>query len=267
MQCRLHRWRWATGRYASGAPSRRPERRSRPTRTASIASAPSRSASSVRRGVQPTATHSYPTTCASPTPYPADDRPARRSRDPPPDVRRPPAGRRDRAPRVPDAVVAGDVRARAVQARRASAWRRSRTRTMVGYLICSRYDTVWHLMNVSVDPSRRRQGIATALLTSLIERIDDPQSQLTLEVRPSNGGAIRALRALRLPLRRRAAALLPGQRRGRADHVAHARDAAGDARRRPGHARRRVLILALETSCDDTCAAVRDARRARCSPT
>ena len=45
---------------------------------------------------------------------------------------------------------------------------------MVGYLICSRYDTVWHLMNVSVDPDRRRQGIATALLTSLIERIGDP---------------------------------------------------------------------------------------------
>ena len=46
--------------------------------------------------------------------------------------------------------------------------------TMVGYLICSRYDTVWHLMNVSIDPSRRRRGIASALLTSLIERIDDP---------------------------------------------------------------------------------------------
>ena len=36
---------------------------------------------------------------------------------------------------------------------------------MHGYLICSRYDTVWHLMNVSVDPSRRREGIATGLLT------------------------------------------------------------------------------------------------------
>ena len=23
---------------------------------------------------------------------------------------------------------------------------------MVGYLICSRYDTVWHIMNVAVDP-------------------------------------------------------------------------------------------------------------------
>ena len=61
---------------------------------------------------------------------------------------------------------------------------------MHGYLICSRYDTVWHLMNVSVDPSRRREGIATGLLTSLIERIGDATSQLTLEVRQSNGGAI-----------------------------------------------------------------------------
>jgi ribosomal-protein-alanine N-acetyltransferase len=62
--------------------------------------------------------------------------------------------------------------------------------TMVGYLICSRYDTVWHLMNVSVDPDRRRRGIASALLATLIERIGEP-SQLTLEVRPSNVGAIR----------------------------------------------------------------------------
>ena len=63
--------------------------------------------------------------------------------------------------------------------------------TMVGYLICSRYDTVWHLMNVSVDPDRRREGIASALLSSLIQRIGDRDSQLTLEVRPSNRGAIR----------------------------------------------------------------------------
>jgi len=62
--------------------------------------------------------------------------------------------------------------------------------TMAGYLICSRYDTVWHLMNVSVDPSRRREGIASALLSALIERMGDPEAQLTLEVRQSNGGAI-----------------------------------------------------------------------------
>ena len=62
--------------------------------------------------------------------------------------------------------------------------------TMVGYLICSRYDTVWHLMNVSVDPDRRREGIATSLLSALIERVGDPEAQITLEVRQSNHGAI-----------------------------------------------------------------------------
>ena len=61
---------------------------------------------------------------------------------------------------------------------------------LVGYLVCSRYDRVWHVMNVSVDPERRRQGIASTLLAHLLERIDDPAAQLTLEVRESNRGAV-----------------------------------------------------------------------------
>ena len=62
--------------------------------------------------------------------------------------------------------------------------------TMVAYLICSRYDTVWHVMNVCVDPDFRRRGIATALLAALFERVGDGRAQYTLEVRPSNVGAI-----------------------------------------------------------------------------
>ena len=58
-----------------------------------------------------------------------------------------------------------------------------------GYLICSRYDTVWHVMNVAVDPTQRRRGIATAMLNALLERVGR-EPQLTLEVRRSNGGAI-----------------------------------------------------------------------------
>jgi [ribosomal protein S18]-alanine N-acetyltransferase len=61
---------------------------------------------------------------------------------------------------------------------------------LAGYLICSRYDTVWHLMNVAVDGLRRRQGIATALLTHLFETADAPAEQYTLEVRVSNVEAI-----------------------------------------------------------------------------
>ena len=61
---------------------------------------------------------------------------------------------------------------------------------MLGYLICSRYDTVWHLMNVAVDPHARRQGIATALMEHLFDTADRPHEQYTLEVRESNAGAI-----------------------------------------------------------------------------
>jgi [ribosomal protein S18]-alanine N-acetyltransferase len=63
-------------------------------------------------------------------------------------------------------------------------------RELVGYLICSRYDTVWHIMNVAVDPDRRRHGIATALITALLREVSERDSQVTLEVRRSNTGAI-----------------------------------------------------------------------------
>ena len=101
-----------------------------------------------------------------------------------------------------------------------------RTGGWSGYLVCSRYDTVWHLMNVAVDPARRREGIATAD-DHLFDTADRPLEQYTLEVRQSNDARDRAVRALRLPRRRAPARLLPRQPRGRPDHVA---DGAGGAR-------------------------------------
>jgi ribosomal-protein-alanine N-acetyltransferase len=62
---------------------------------------------------------------------------------------------------------------------------------IVGYLVCSRYDTVWHLMNVAVDSRLRRQGIASTLLERLFELADKPSEQYTLEVRTSNAAAIK----------------------------------------------------------------------------
>jgi len=62
--------------------------------------------------------------------------------------------------------------------------------TLIGYTICSRYDTVWHVMNVAVDPLARRQGVASALLAELYERAGDAGAQFTLEVRRSNKAAI-----------------------------------------------------------------------------
>jgi len=60
---------------------------------------------------------------------------------------------------------------------------------LVGYLVCSRYADVWHLMNIAVDPAARRQGIASALLAEMLERAGQHE-QYTLEVRPSNASAI-----------------------------------------------------------------------------
>lgn len=60
---------------------------------------------------------------------------------------------------------------------------------LVGYAVCARYDEAYHVMNVAVDPQRRRQGIATALLDAMIERAGE-EANYTLEVRVSNLAAI-----------------------------------------------------------------------------
>jgi ribosomal-protein-alanine N-acetyltransferase len=61
---------------------------------------------------------------------------------------------------------------------------------MAGYLICSRYDSIWHVMNVAVDRDRQRRGVASAMLSELYARTGDPDARFTLEVRRSNDVAI-----------------------------------------------------------------------------
>jgi [ribosomal protein S18]-alanine N-acetyltransferase len=61
---------------------------------------------------------------------------------------------------------------------------------LVGYLICSRYDTVWHVMNVAVDLHRQRMGLASRMLAELYARVDNEDARFTLEVRRSNAVAI-----------------------------------------------------------------------------
>ena len=67
---------------------------------------------------------------------------------------------------------------------------------LVGYVIVSRYVDAWHVMNLSVDPAHRRQGIATRLLEELFEVTgDDDRRGFTLEVRVSNDAAIKLYEA------------------------------------------------------------------------
>src|ERR1700709_1485350 len=53
---------------------------------------------------------------------------------------------------------------------------------LLGYVGCSRYDQVWHLMNIAVSPDHRRAGVAARLMRRLFE---DARGVLpfTLEVR------------------------------------------------------------------------------------
>jgi [ribosomal protein S18]-alanine N-acetyltransferase len=60
---------------------------------------------------------------------------------------------------------------------------------LVGYLVCARYEEVWHLMNVAITPERRRRGVATRLVHKLFDDAGS-RARYTLEVRVSNLAAI-----------------------------------------------------------------------------
>jgi ribosomal-protein-alanine N-acetyltransferase len=60
---------------------------------------------------------------------------------------------------------------------------------LIGYVVCARYDEVWHLMNVAVTAEQRRRGVATELLDRLFEEAGS-DARYTLEVRVSNLPAI-----------------------------------------------------------------------------
>ena len=60
---------------------------------------------------------------------------------------------------------------------------------LIGYLVCARYDEVWHLMNVAVTTENRRRGIASELVDHLFKEAGS-DARFTLEVRVSNLPAI-----------------------------------------------------------------------------
>ena len=103
---------------------------------------------------------------------------------------------------------------------------------LAGYVVCSRYDQVWHLMNVAVSPDHRADGVAGALMRRLFEegRRRAPLHARGPRLQPPRD---RHVRTLRLPLGRRPSPLLPRQRRGRADHVAGLRWLDSGPRRAP----------------------------------
>jgi ribosomal-protein-alanine N-acetyltransferase len=68
---------------------------------------------------------------------------------------------------------------------------------VLGYLMVTQHADVWHILNVSVHPARRRQGIGEMLLRELFERANGRAERgFTLEVRVSNDPAIRLYRRM-----------------------------------------------------------------------
>lgn len=66
---------------------------------------------------------------------------------------------------------------------------------LVGYLVCSPYAEIWHLMNIAVAPEYRRRGIARRMIARLIDRLG-AGTPITLEVRKSNDAAIAMYQSL-----------------------------------------------------------------------
>jgi ribosomal-protein-alanine N-acetyltransferase len=67
---------------------------------------------------------------------------------------------------------------------------------LVGYLIADMFVDVWHIMNLAVSASQRRNHIASDLLEHYFEITDDdPHRGHTLEVRVSNEPAIELYRS------------------------------------------------------------------------
>ena len=67
-----------------------------------------------------------------------------------------------------------------------------RLRRVIGYLFVSLFVDDWHIMNLAVDPTWRRRGVAGLLLKDFLARSEGGRERgYTLEVRQSNEAAIR----------------------------------------------------------------------------
>jgi len=61
---------------------------------------------------------------------------------------------------------------------------------VVAYLVARFYGDMWHLMDLAVCPSARRQGIGRSMIDDLLAVVAATDLDVTLEVRPSNEAAI-----------------------------------------------------------------------------
>lgn len=61
---------------------------------------------------------------------------------------------------------------------------------IAGYVVCSPQDHLLHVRNIAVHPARRRRGIGSALMGTLLNREETDRNQYILDVRESDEGAV-----------------------------------------------------------------------------
>ncbi len=124
---------------------------------------------------------------------------------------------------------------------------------VAGFLIGRRYPGMWHLMDLAVATDHRRQGVARALVQDFVAAADAEGEPVLLEVRENNAEAVSLYESegfVPLSVRKRyyadtgEDALVMVHEIGRKACQANGRSVSGR------------LLLAIESSCDDTAAAV-----------
>jgi len=118
---------------------------------------------------------------------------------------------------------------------------------VVGYLLGRRYPGEWHLVNVAVALSCRRVGVARQLVERFLEAADAMRCVQLLEVRPGNEAARRLYEGYGF-----------AETGVRKNYYPESGEDAVTMQRRhcAGGMRQGDSILAIETSCDDSAAAV-----------
>ncbi len=124
---------------------------------------------------------------------------------------------------------------------------------VVGFILGRAYPDVWHVMDLAVAPEWRRRGVAERLLAGFLDRADAAGRATLLEVRRGNEAAVALYEA--------AGFIRVGLRKGYygdtgEDALVMARGLSGGDLRAAGADRLSGPLLAVESSCDDSAAAV-----------